>query len=186
MGRAPGPAAPQVVSCPAQPLLPLQLCGRVCGLVAAVHPHLGGLGGAFTKCHSTCLQGERGSEQKLALEHGHRSENLQGRKQRVSGLLLSGSIKARPPLLTEAVRPSVRMIYPNPHNSIPSYRHGHGLREVSHVLSVTQGVSGRAWVRTRSSSFRISMINCPAMPPSLLPSLDRWSLAGSSDDGLAR
>lgn len=52
--------------------------------MAAVHPHLGGLSSAFTKCHSTCLRGERGSEQKLALEHGHRSENLQGRKQRVS------------------------------------------------------------------------------------------------------
>lgn len=28
--------------CPAQPLLPLQLRGRVCGLVAAAYPHLGG------------------------------------------------------------------------------------------------------------------------------------------------
>lgn len=44
--------------------------------MAAVHPHLWGLVGAFTKCRSTCLQGEQGFEPKLALEHGHQSENL--------------------------------------------------------------------------------------------------------------
>lgn len=52
--------------------------------MAAVRPHLRGLVSAFTKCRLTCLRGERGSEPKLALEHGHQFENLQGRKQRVS------------------------------------------------------------------------------------------------------
>ena len=85
MGRASlGPGPRQVVCCPARPLLPLSCGRRGCGLVAAVHRHVGGLGSAFTKCRLTCPPGVQESGLRLALEHGHRSENLQGRKQSVS------------------------------------------------------------------------------------------------------
>ena len=72
--------------CAAQPGLsrPLQLWPEGVWAGGSGASSLGGLVSAFTKCHLTCLRGERGSELRLALEHGHRSENLQGRKQRVS------------------------------------------------------------------------------------------------------
>lgn len=84
-GEAPGPGGPPAggAASPASPA-PCS-CGRkVCGWVAVAHPHLGGPVSAFTKCRSTCLQGVPGSEPRLALEHGHQSENLPGGKHRVS------------------------------------------------------------------------------------------------------
>lgn len=52
--------------------------------MAVEHPHLRGLVRAFTKYHSTCLQGAQGSELRPALERDHRSENLRGKKQEKS------------------------------------------------------------------------------------------------------
>lgn len=116
---SPGPVASQVVSCPAQPLLPLQLRPEGVRAGDSGASSLGGLVSAFTKCHLTCLRGERGSELRLALERGHQSENLQGRRQRVSWAVLAWVIKVRPPLPVEAVRPSLCEICVNPPKTIP-------------------------------------------------------------------
>lgn len=142
---SPGPVAPQVVSCPAQPLPPLQLPPEGVRAGGSGASSLGGLVSAFTKCRLTCLQGERGSEPKLALEHGRRSENLQGRKKRVSWVALAWATSAQPPPLVEALSLSVCMICLDPHNnSISFHRRGNRTSgKLSNLPNVTV-LSGRA------------------------------------------